>query len=225
MTLFWKIRTGRVPACSEPRIGLRSASQMSPRLTVIWRPLLTALQHTPPYLLLLSCGLHQQIQHTMPPVAPHQARVLCFEHGISGMPDNRQPPQALASFNISICSTTCSFVDIKHSPGSARILCQDRAIGTMFQSFSAKRSSPIRAASNCVYGKTSFAERLAMLAAQRSMIWLGSPSIANGYKPSLGRPLEIIDICFHVAYSLPCKLTLRARGSSQNDHFPPSSCF
>src|SRR5215208_6196643 len=46
---FWKIKTGRVPACSEPRIGLRFASQISPRLTVIPHPLWPDLCCTRPY--------------------------------------------------------------------------------------------------------------------------------------------------------------------------------
>src|SRR5829696_89919 len=45
---FWKIKTGRVPACSEPRIGLRFASQISPRLTVIECPLSSDVSRNPP---------------------------------------------------------------------------------------------------------------------------------------------------------------------------------
>ena len=32
--LFWKIMMGRIPDCSEPLVGFRSASQISPRFKV-----------------------------------------------------------------------------------------------------------------------------------------------------------------------------------------------
>src|SRR3982751_4241169 len=44
---FWKIKTGRVPACSEPRIGLRFASQISPRLTIMECPRQSGLSRNP----------------------------------------------------------------------------------------------------------------------------------------------------------------------------------
>src|SRR6185369_17585756 len=59
---FWKIKTGRVPACSEPRIGLRFASQISPRLTVIEHPRWPDLCCNPLYLPLPAHDLLRQSQ-------------------------------------------------------------------------------------------------------------------------------------------------------------------
>src|SRR5262245_10901513 len=60
---FWKIKTGRVPACSEPRIGFRFASQISPRLTVMKHPQWSDLAHSPACLLRLTRGLRRQNWH------------------------------------------------------------------------------------------------------------------------------------------------------------------
>jgi hypothetical protein len=47
---FWKIKTGRTPACSEPRTGFRSASQTSPRLSLNPYPQQAAGLDTLPFL-------------------------------------------------------------------------------------------------------------------------------------------------------------------------------
>src|SRR5215213_6800027 len=94
MTLFWKMRIGRVPACSEPRVGLRSASQTSPRLAVIWHLLSLNPQHNLSYLLQPAYDLLRQTQHTQPPIVFRQRRAVCFESDISEMPDTRLPLQA-----------------------------------------------------------------------------------------------------------------------------------
>src|SRR2546421_434320 len=66
------MRTGRVPACSEPRVGLRSASQISPRLIIIRHLLSSSLRRNPSCLLQPDCDPLRQIQHTRPTTAFHQ---------------------------------------------------------------------------------------------------------------------------------------------------------
>src|SRR3954470_15224163 len=74
---FWNIKTGRVPACSEPRIGLRFASQISPRLTVIEHPRCPDFCGNPPYPLPPGRDLHRQSSHkdssfdVRPVLVPH----------------------------------------------------------------------------------------------------------------------------------------------------------
>src|SRR5215208_4060819 len=65
---FWKIKTGRVPACSEPRIGLRFASQISPRLTIMECPLWSDLLRNLPCPPRRDCGLPAQNWRIAPQV-------------------------------------------------------------------------------------------------------------------------------------------------------------
>src|SRR6185295_8177275 len=65
---FWKIKTGRVPACSEPRIGLRFASQISPRLTVIECPLWSDVFRNPPCPAPQAPGPRRRSSHSVFPV-------------------------------------------------------------------------------------------------------------------------------------------------------------
>src|SRR6185369_3518203 len=69
---FWKIKTGRVPACSEPRIGLRFASQISPRLTVIEHPLWPDSCCKPPFPLPPTRDLHRRSWRKDSSVDAHQ---------------------------------------------------------------------------------------------------------------------------------------------------------
>jgi hypothetical protein len=59
---FWKMITGRMPDCSEPWVGLRAASQTSPRLSelVMVSLLDRALRHSRSCLLRQGHGLHRQ---------------------------------------------------------------------------------------------------------------------------------------------------------------------
>src|SRR2546423_15133650 len=91
MTLFWKMRTGRVPACSEPRVGLRSASQMSPRLTVIQHPLSLNLRRNPLVPLQPARDPPRQIRHIKPLTAIHLLSAAYFERDISETPDTGRP--------------------------------------------------------------------------------------------------------------------------------------
>src|SRR5215471_12946398 len=63
-TSFWKRMTGRMPACSEPRVGLRLANHTSPRLTVMVPPLVLNLRHNPTYPLQPEHYLRPQTRHT-----------------------------------------------------------------------------------------------------------------------------------------------------------------
>ncbi len=69
---FWKISTGRTPACSEPRIGSRSAHQISPRLTVIARRLPSPVHpHNRTSLLRLMRDLPRRTLHKELPLPCH----------------------------------------------------------------------------------------------------------------------------------------------------------
>src|SRR5262245_52630405 len=56
--------TGRIPACSDPRVGFRLANQTSPRWIVTTYPLGKARGRNPPSLPLPTPGLPQRMQRT-----------------------------------------------------------------------------------------------------------------------------------------------------------------
>src|SRR5881296_3519513 len=87
--------TGRVPACSEPRVGLRSASQISPRLTIIEYLHLLIFGRNLTYLAQPALDPHLRIRHKETPIQFHSMMAWSSpESGISKMPGIPQSVRA-----------------------------------------------------------------------------------------------------------------------------------
>lgn len=79
MAFVWIIKTGCVPACSEPRTGLSSASQISPRLTIIkLNPHVLNCLHTRLNQLRQVRGLRQKTHHIKPQAQIRQIPVQIY---------------------------------------------------------------------------------------------------------------------------------------------------